>query len=77
MFVAPFAFLLIWANLFREYLPDLLAVALAALIGIAGLATANWKPRAKAIVAIAYLGFGTAALPFATLLVVCTTGDCI
>jgi hypothetical protein len=79
MFAAPVAVLLIWAHLVRPVAPglDLLAVAAALLIGIAGAATAPWAGRTKAIVATLYLVAAVPALPMLTLLSVCSTGDCL
>ncbi len=79
MLLAPPLVLLLWAHFVRPVVSglDVLAVLLAGIMGLAGVATAPWSARVKGTVAVAYIGLAVAALPFMTLLAVCSTGDCL
>ena len=79
MLLAPPLVLFLWAHLIRPTASDLdlLAVFSAGIIGLAGAATAPWPAKIKAAVAVAYIGLAVGALPFVTLLAVCSTGDCL
>ena len=79
MLVAPPLVLLLWAHFLRPALSglDLPAIIIAGLIGAVGAATAPWPGNAKVIVTIAYLSLLVIALPFLSLLAVCSTGDCL
>jgi hypothetical protein len=52
-------------------------VILAGLLGLVGIATSPWERRAKISFGVVYLGLAVAALPFLSLLAVCSTGDCL
>jgi len=79
MLLAPPLVLLLWAHLIRPAASglDLLAVFSAGIVGLAGATTAPWSAKVKALVAVAYIGLAVVALPFMTLLAVCSTGDCL
>lgn len=79
MLLAPPLALLLWAHFIRPMASDtdVLAVFMAGIIGLAGAATAPWPATVRAAVAVAYIILAVAALPLATLLVVCSTGDCL
>ncbi len=79
MFLAPLVVLLLWAHAVRPAISglDMLAILLAGLAGVVGLATSPWSTKAKAIAAAAYIALAVATLPFMTLLAVCSTGDCL
>jgi len=79
MLVAPPLVLLFWAHFIRSSWPglDWPVVILAGLLGLVGIATSPWERRAKVSFGIVYLGLALAALPFLSLLAVCSTGDCL
>ena len=76
---APPVWLLLWAHLVRPHFSDsdILALAVAGLLGLAGVATAPWRDGVRLVVAIVYVLLAFVALPFIGLLAVCTTGDCL
>jgi hypothetical protein len=79
MIFVPPLLLLCWAHFIRPTISGsgYFAVFLAAIFGIAGVATAPWSAKAKVVVAILYIGLAVATLPWMTLLAVCSTGDCL
>ena len=79
MLAGPPLLLLLWAHLVRPIWPglDWIAVIAAGLMGLAVLAAAPWTSNVRTGVAVAYILLGIAALPFLTLLAVCSTGDCL
>jgi hypothetical protein len=79
MVVAPPVVLLIWAHFLRPTFSglDLLAVLCAGALGLIGVITGPWSGMTRTIVAVCYIVVSLAALPFLTLLAVCSTGDCL
>lgn len=79
MLLAPPLVLLLWAHVIRPTYSgwDWVAVILAGLLGLAGAATAPWRKTWKLGVAVVYGLLLVPALPFAGLLAVCSTGDCL
>ena len=77
MLLAPPLALLLWAHFVRPSHSgwDLPAVIMAGLLGLAGAGTAPWRGKGK--VAVVYGLLPVTALPFAALLAVCSTGDCL
>ncbi|HEV2043987.1 MAG TPA: hypothetical protein VGR05_04835, partial [Sphingomicrobium sp.] len=75
----PPLLLVLWAHLLRPFWPnsDWFAVIAAGLIGMAAVATAPWRDRTRAVIAVVYIVLLWASLPFVGLLAVCSTGDCL
>jgi hypothetical protein len=79
MLLAPPLVLLLWAHIVRPTYSgwDWAAVIMAGLLGLAGAATAPWRGTWKWVAAVIYGVLLVPALPFAALLAVCSTGDCL
>jgi threonine dehydrogenase-like Zn-dependent dehydrogenase len=79
MLLAPPLALLFWAHAVRRIYSgwDLVAIIVAGLLGLAGAATAPWQGIRKYAAAAVYGLLLIPALPFAGLLAVCSTGDCL
>jgi hypothetical protein len=79
MLLAPPTVLLFWAHFVRPSFAEseLLAVVFAGAAGLVGAITAPWAGNAKPIVAGTYVVLCFMALPFASLLAVCSTGLCL
>lgn len=76
---APPLLLLFWAHSVRQFATgtDLAAMAVAGLVGLAGIATAPWREGVRMAAAAVYVAVGLIALPLLGLLAVCSTGDCL
>lgn len=79
MVVGPPVLLLLWAHALRPLWSgsDWLALVVAALSGLAALATAPWTNRVKSSVALGYILMAIVTLPYLGLLAICSTGDCL
>lgn len=78
MLIAPPLLLLFWAHVVRPGYSgwDWVAIIAAAVIGLIGAVTAPWHGRREWI-AVVYALLLVPVLPFAGLLAVCSTGDCL
>jgi hypothetical protein len=82
MLLTPPLVLLLWAHVVRPTysgwdLPAVILAGLFGLLGLAGLATAPGRSPRRIALAVGYGVLFVAALPFAALLAVCSTGDCL
>lgn len=79
MALAPVVVLLAWAHFVRTSYSDadILALLTAGLVGLVGVMTLPLSKNVRVIVALIYVVVGVLALPFVTLLAVCSTGDCL
>ena len=77
MLLAPPLVLLFWAHVVPSYFDwEWVALIVAAVVGLLGAVTAPWHDRWKWI-AVVYGLLLIPTLPFAGLLAVCSTGNCL
>ncbi|WP_156255312.1 hypothetical protein [Sandarakinorhabdus oryzae] len=82
MLAGPPAVLLAWAHWLRSgplgsETGEIVAMVAAVVVGLTGLAFAPWPRATKEKIGVAYAIAAVLLLPLATLLAVCTTGDCL
>jgi hypothetical protein len=77
--LGPPLVLIFWAHFVRLGPPETEwpALCIAILVGLTGILAGPWRRRHKAIVGACYVVVAAVALPFLSLLAVCSTGDCL
>ena len=61
----------------RSLILDYLVILAGIILGVVGIALANWSRRTTVIAIVGYMVFASVSLPLALFLMVCSTGDCI